>query len=116
MANPALHRSFIALHLTLALVIIFESARSLVHAFGALAKHHHMALLGGTEIVAALLFLWPGTVRIGGSVLVAIFVLAVPMHALRGEFPVALLVYAPAVLFVSVHGSAWGVTRSEATA
>lgn len=107
MNDKALRSSFIALHSTLGFVIIFESARTLIHAFGALVEHHHMALLGSVELVTALLFLWPRTTRIGGSALVAIFLLALLVHALRGEFPVALLVYAAAALFITVHGSAW---------
>lgn len=116
MSDSAQRRSFIALHLTLGSVIIFESARTLIHAFGALAEHHHMALLGSAEVVAALLFLWPRTLRIGGPVLVAIFLLAILLHALRGEFAASLLVYAAAALFVTVHGSAWRERHSEAAA
>jgi hypothetical protein len=115
-ADPALRRSFIALHMTLGVVIIVESARTLIHAFGALAEHHHEALLGSVEIVAAVLFLWPRTLRIGGWVLVAIFLLTASVHAVRGEFPAPLLVYAAAVFFVTVHGGAWPRRDTEAGA
>ena len=57
-ADLTLRRSFITLHLTLGLVIIFESVPVLVHALGAPAQHVHLAMLGGVETVAALLFLW----------------------------------------------------------
>jgi hypothetical protein len=116
MTDPALRRSFIALHLTLVLVIIIESTRTLVHAFGALVEHHHMGLLGSVELVAAPLFLVPRTMRVGGLALVTVLLLAVLGHALRGEFAAAPLVYAAAALFVTVHGSAWRGGESQAAA
>jgi hypothetical protein len=115
-SDQSLRRSFIALHLTLGVVIVVESARTLFHAFGALAEHHHLAMLGSVEIVAALLFLWPRTLRIGGWTLVAIFLVAVLTHSLRGEFPAAMLVYAAAALYVTLHGAAWRGGDSQAAA
>jgi len=106
MAAQTLRRSFIALHVTLGLVIAFEGARTLIHALT--AHHHgHLAALAAAEIAAALLFLWPRTMRVGGIALIATFATALVAHALRGEFPAPLLVYAVATLFVTIHGSAW---------
>ncbi len=116
MADLTVRRSFIALHLTLGLVIIFESVQTLAHALGAPAQHAHLTMLGTVETVAALLFLWPRTLRIGGYMLVVTFLVAVLAHALRGEFPATLLVYAAAALFVTVHGSAWRSSHTQATA
>lgn len=113
MTDLTLRRSFIALHLTLGLVIVFEGARALVHALGA-AHHGHVAVVATVETAAALLFLWPRTMRVGGVALVATFLLAVLVHALQGEFRAALLVYAAAALFVTVQGSAWRPTPPPA--
>ena len=103
-----LRHAFVALHLTLGLVILLESARTLVHALGAPAHHVNLGLLASVETIAAVLFLWPRTLRIGGYTLVAIFLVALVTHGLRGEFPAALLVYAAATLYVTLHGSPWG--------
>lgn len=111
MVDLTLRRSFIGLHLTLALVIIFESSTTLVHALSAPTQHVHLALLATLEAAAALLFLWPRTLRIGGFALVAILSLATVAHALRGEIPASLLVYAAAALFVTAHGAVWGIHR-----
>lgn len=55
--------------------------------------------IGGTEILAALLFLLPVTTAVGGRLLLAIFAIAIAIHILHGEFDVSgLLVYAMAVI------------------
>ena len=105
--DATLRRSLIALHLTLGLVIALESAQTLIHALRATTGHGHLAVLASIEGAAALLFLWPRTMRVGGVVLTATFALAIVAHALRGEFRAPLLVYAVATLFVTMHGSAW---------
>ena len=116
MTNQALRRSFIALHLTLAVVILVEGGRTALHA---LLEHTppdlHLGLLGSAQAVAALLFLWPRTLRIGGGALVAIFVVAMVAHGVQGEFPGEAAVYAAAAPFVSVHGSAWGAHPARVT-
>jgi hypothetical protein len=116
MTELTVRRSFIALHLTLGVVVLFESVRTLVHALGAPASHLHLGVLATVETIAALLFLWPRTLRIGGGALVVIFLIAVVTHALRGEFSAPLLVYAAAALFVTVHGSAWSAAQRAVAA
>ena len=116
MTDSTLRRSFIALHLTLGIVILAESAMTLMHAMQAPAEHFHLAMLSSLEIVAALLFLLPRTMRFGGVTLVAVFAIAIVAHALQGEFVASLLVYAAATLFVTVHGSAQGPSTGHAIA
>jgi hypothetical protein len=65
----------------------------------------HLAIVAGAEAAAALLFLVPRTLRLGGVLLLAIFAFAVVVHGVQHELD--LLVYAAGVLFVSVHGSAF---------
>jgi len=56
-------------------------------------------VLGGAEIIAAVLFLAPFTATIGGYLLLVIFGLAALVHILHGPYGVEeLLVYAVAVL------------------
>ncbi|HZI21697.1 MAG TPA: hypothetical protein VFD76_04250 [Gemmatimonadales bacterium] len=103
---------FLALHLTLGLVILFESARELLHAVTR-AGHGHLAMVAAVEGVAAILFLWPRTMRLGGLALTAVLAGALIVHAVRGEFQAPLLVYAVATLFVTVNGNAWPARAGE---
>lgn len=107
MPDRSLGRSFITLHLTLVLVALVQSGEALHHAIGALAEHRHLVLFGGLQLLAALLFIVPRTLRLGGAVLVVVFAHAALYEAVNGEFPAASLVYVAAALFVTVHGSAW---------
>lgn len=107
MTNPSLRRSFIALHVTIALVALVQSAGALHHAAGAFVEHHLLAVFGVLQVVGALLFLWPQTLRVGGGALLVVFVHAVLFEIMNGRFPAAHLVYAVATLFVMVHGAAW---------
>jgi len=87
------------------LVVLFESWRTVVWARANLyAAHVHgvhplIALwLAVPEIVAAILFLIRPTRRLGGYALLAIFALAILVHALHGQWNFGvLLVYAAAV-------------------
>jgi DoxX-like family len=61
-------------------------------------------VLGGSEIIAAVLFLVPFTATIGGYLLLVIFGLAALLHILHGQYGVeGLLVYAAAVLVSMAH-------------
>jgi hypothetical protein len=58
-------------------------------------------VLGGFEVVAALLFLIPPTRKVGGYALLVIFLLAALIHILHGQPEVGgLVVYAAAVYVV----------------
>jgi hypothetical protein len=90
---------------TLGLVVILESARFV---FSSSAAHFLSKaglpswirpVLGGVEIVAAILFLVPFTTLIGSYLLLVIFGLAALVHLLYGHFEIGgLVVYAMAVL------------------
>lgn len=111
MSHRALRRTFIAFHITLCAVIFIQSLLTVLHTFGAhRLQHSNSALiaLASAEALAALLFLLPAAMRWAGAMLLAIFAIAIALHALQGEFPSTLLVYATAVGFVMAHGSAFG--------
>lgn len=111
MRHRALRRSFIAFHITLCGVIFIQSFLTVLHTAGAhRLQHSNLALLAfaSAEALAALLFLLPKLVRWAGATLLAIFAIALALHALQGEFPSTLLVYAAGVAFVMAHGSAFG--------
>lgn len=57
--------------------------------------------IGAVELVGAVLFLIPPTVKTGGRILVATFAVAGVVHVLHGQWDVGFLViYAMAVLTV----------------
>lgn len=95
---------------SLGIVVVVQSVR---FAFSPGAAHFFAktglpdwvrVLLGGVEILAALLFLVPRTVVVGGYSLVVIFFLAIVVHLLHGWFDVGgLVVYAAAALAVTVY-------------
>jgi len=73
-------------------------------AAGSHGDNLHAAILGSVETVAAVLFLIPRTMRVGGICLLIVFVIALALHASKGEFASQLLLYAVAVGFVVAHG------------
>lgn len=90
---------------TLGLVVILESCRFLFSESAAhfLAKSGLPGwirpVLGGAEIVAAILFLVPVTSLIGEYALLVVFGMASVVHLLHGQFGVeGLVLYAVAVL------------------
>jgi hypothetical protein len=94
-----------ALRWTVGVVVLLESCR---FAFSTTAAHAFAKsdlplwirpVLGGTEALAALLFLVPPARAVGGVTLLVIFGAAVLVHLLHGWYDVgALVVYAMAVL------------------
>lgn len=95
---------------TLGLVVAFESA-AFVFSNSAghfLAKAGLPAwiqpVLGGSEILAAVLFLVPFTAALGSYLLLVIFALAALLHVLHGQYNVGdLALYAVAVIACMAH-------------
>ena len=94
-----------ALRWTLGVVVLIQSC---LFVFGSSGRHAVAQvgmpqwirpLLGGSEIVAALLFLVPMTGVAGGYLLLVVFFFAATIHVLHGQYDVGgLLVYAVAVM------------------
>jgi multisubunit Na+/H+ antiporter MnhB subunit len=110
MPGIPVRRAFIAFHLTLGVVLLILSVMTLRNAIAPRAggPEHHIAILAGVEAVSALLFQFPGTLRVGGAGLLLVFAVAIVSHALRGEFPGPLFIYAAGTALVMAHGGAWG--------
>ncbi len=107
---------FIVLHLTLGVVVFVASARTALAALQpglSGGTNWHIVLLGTVEAIGALLFLLPKCTRVGGSVMLATFGIAIVAHALQHQFPAFLLVYAAATWFVMVHGGLWRLAPSH---
>jgi len=97
--------AFVLLHLTLGLMLGFGGA---ITAWQASGRHSaHLALLGGFEAIAAILFLVPRTLRVGALGLILACGTAFLAHAAMDQWRGDLLVYIAAVLFVAHHGSAY---------
>jgi len=81
-------------------LFVFSASRG--HAFANSGLPHLIRpILGGAEIIAALLFLVPPARIIGGYALLVIFALAALIHILHGQPDVgALVIYAAAVYTV----------------
>jgi uncharacterized membrane protein YphA (DoxX/SURF4 family) len=104
----AVRRAFISFHLTLGVVVVMESLITVLRASSAGHPNTILAAFAGAEVIAALLFLLPATLRVGAWSLLLIFAVAIAFHALHGELQATLLVYAAGVVLVMVHGSAFG--------
>lgn len=105
MPSRNLLRSFLALWLATGLMLLLGSATTVREAWiGAQHANPHVALLGGVEALAALLFLVPRTFRLGALGLLAAIGVAFAVHAALGQFRGDLLLYAVVVLFARVHG------------
>jgi hypothetical protein len=94
-----------ALRWTLGIVVLIQSclfvfASSGRHAAGEIGMPQWIRpALGGSEIVAALLFLVPATSVAGGYLLLAVFFFAAAIHALHGQYDIGgLIIYAVAVM------------------
>src|SRR5262249_23668881 len=99
--------AFVALWFTLGVVLFVLSVRTVLEGLG----HHggglsgaHLVLIGGIEALAALLLLLPRTLRLGAFGLLFTFAVAIIAHSAAGEFPMQLLLFAAATVFVLVHG------------
>jgi uncharacterized membrane protein YphA (DoxX/SURF4 family) len=93
------------LRVVLGLVVFWESVRFAVsapaaHSFARIGLPFWVRpVLGGSEALAALLFLLPAARPVGGYALLCIFAIAALIHVLHGDFEVgALVVYGAAVM------------------
>lgn len=70
------------------------------------ALAHVRLVLSGAEILAAIFFLVPRTTKMGGYALLVIFLLAIVIHTLHGDFGGLgiLVLYGAAVLVCMAHG------------
>jgi hypothetical protein len=67
---------------------------------------HHVALLAGVEIAAALALLWRQTQLVGAGVLLGVFGVAQGLAALEGAWPTRFLQYAASTLLIVGMGRA----------
>jgi hypothetical protein len=118
----SLQRSLTALRLTLGVMIVWLSVPTAFPDAAALASPHaglvgFLRVLASVEIVAAALLLVPALVRPAAWALIAVFVVAIGVHLLHGEYRVgALAIYLAAtavVLAARAPGDPRRVAASE---
>ena len=92
----------IVLRLVLGLVI---AGNSFVVAMNQIRGHAHSVLLilGLAELIAAVLFLIPQTVRLGGISLIVVFAAAAVFHVLHGEYDISFLAIYAAAAFAVIY-------------
>jgi hypothetical protein len=105
--NQQLNRIAVpGLRWTMALVVLWQSWRELLHTVNAIHSQNHSLsliwvrlILSTAKITAVLLFLWRPTRLAGSYGLLVVFVLAIGIHMAHGEWGILFLsVYAMAVL------------------
>jgi DoxX-like family len=94
--------ALVLLRWTVGLVVLWQSYRFTF--FGATAGNHLglppwiVSVIGGAELLAAVLFLVPKLERLGGYALLTVFAVAAAIHGLHGELELGLAVDAAAVV------------------
>jgi len=102
-------RSFLALWWMVGIGLLALSVRTVAHAFeGGVVVDPHLALVGGVEAAAAILFLVPKTLRAGAAGLLLTIAIAWLAHAHGQLVRWDLAIDAAAVVFVAVHGPLTG--------
>ena len=114
MNHQSIRIAFIGFHFTLGIVVLLQSVWGVKHALSTV--NHGLLVLAIVETFAAIAFMIPQTVRLGGLVLLLVFVVAFSGHLFHGELDLRLLVYAAGTLFIVVHGSAFQGKRTRTTA
>lgn len=89
------------LKLVLGLVVGAYSLALLVMQFRG-RPHHALVMLGLVELAAAILFLIPRTVKLGGISLIVVFAFAALFHILRGEYSMGYLIVYGAAAFAVI--------------
>lgn len=110
MNAKSLKNAVIAFHLTLGGVVFLQGLGVVLraHSGGIVdAMKSHVIILAVAEVLAALLFLFSKTTRIGGGILLLIFAIAIFVHGIRSEL--TLLVYAAGVVLVMIQGGGYKI-------
>jgi hypothetical protein len=112
MTGPWPRRAFVFFHLSLGVVVFIESVLTVVHSLHSPTESHLNRVLpwfAGLEALAAVMLLVPWTLKIGGAILLLIFLAALIVHGPADGMP--LIVYSAGVIFIMFHGSAYAAKR-----
>jgi len=98
--------AFVVFRCTLAIVIFIESLLAIFHALHSTTQSHLGSILpwfAGVEAIAALMLLFRPTVKVGGFILLLIFLVALIIHGPADQM--ALFVYAAGVILLMASNS-----------
>ena len=113
MAAPVLRRAFTVFHYVLGLGIAFLAARTAID--GVTGAHSLPPLLvigAGIEALGAVLFMFPRTLRVGGTIMLLTMTTVLILDSLSRHWRIDLLIYLAGTYYVMVHGAAWGARSS----
>ena len=101
-------RALVFFRVTLGAVVFLESVLTALRALGAHGGHGnpHLFLLASVEAIGAALFLVRPTRRAGAALMLLTFAIAFAFHAVHGEPPWTLLVFAAGVVLVLAEDGA----------
>lgn len=104
MTLPA--RSFMVFHIVLGLGLLLLSLKTLWRVLGPGAGplNLQVTLLAAVEAIGAFLFLVPGSVRLGATLLILTLAVAFFMHARIGDWRIDLVIYAVGAWLVAAKG------------
>lgn len=94
-------RSLSILRIVEGIVVGWYSALLIFHQLHG-RMHLPLLILGAVELIAAILFLAPQTLRVGGIALIVVFVAAAGFHILHDEYDVGYLIIYGAAAFTVV--------------
>jgi len=113
MAAPVLRRAFTVFHYVLGLGIAFLAARTAID--GVTGAHSLPPLLvigAGIEALGAVLFMFPRTLRVGGTIMLLTMTTVLILDSLSRHWRIDLLIYLAGTYYVMVHGATWGARSS----
>jgi hypothetical protein len=116
MAAPTLRRAFTVFRLVLGLGILFLAARTAIDGVTGAHGLQPLWVIGGSiEALGAALFMFPRTLRVGGTIMLLTMTTVLILDSLSRHLRIDLLIYLAGTYYVIVHGAAWrgAVTGSE---
>ena len=108
MEASVLRRAFTVFRLVLGLGILFLAARTAIDGVTGAHGLRPLWVIGGSiEALGAALFLFPRTLRVGGTIMLFTMTTALILDSLSRHLRIDLLIYLAGTCYVIVHGAAW---------
>lgn len=107
MEAPALRRAFTVFRLVLGLGILFLAARTAIDGMTGAHGLQPLWVIGGSiEALGAALFMFPRTLRIGGSIMLLTMTSMLILDSVWRHLRIDLLIYLAGTYYVIAHGAA----------
>ncbi len=113
MSAPALRGAFAVFHVVLGSGILFLAGRTVVDGVTGAHPLSSLLLIGaGIEALGAVLFMFPRTLRIGGTIMLLTMTTVLILDSLSRHWRIDLLIYLAGTYYVMVHAAARGARSS----